>query len=85
MELQLRKEEWEICSQTRENGSFFTKKGVHLSIRQKVVHRNISVSSGAGKMLSWLLRLLFIIFVSSLVDGVKEKDVAFSFQFKPKS
>lgn len=85
LELQQRKEEWEVCSQIRENGSFFTNKGVHLSTRQKATHRNISVSSGARKYCFGYCHYSLLFQWSLWLVEVKKKDVSFSFQSKSKS
>lgn len=49
VELQPREEEQNICSQTRENGTFFPPNRDQLNTSLKVIHRNISVSAGPSK------------------------------------
>lgn len=71
VELQPRKEERNICSQTRDNSTFFPQNGDQLNTILKVIHRNISVSAEAGKRYHGYCHYSFLF--QFLIGGGKRK------------
>lgn len=71
MELQPREEEWNICSQIRENGTFFPPNRDQLNTSLKVIHRNISVSAGPSKCCHGCCR--YSLLFQFLIGGGKRK------------